>query len=174
MVATQPIEEITEVRNIPDFLSVNQEYNSISDLLFNEPHKRSHKPADFFLFQSRLLSISIEIEKIKSLYHKYKHLLSVDYSTFINAYKKMSAEMSNIIPADSNIVAGVSTEDECFYNYYEFSGFKIFFNLFFDKDEKEPVATIDVNNSKQFLSIEGSIDKVSRCLKDLLEKDFNV
>lgn len=82
--------------------------------------------------------------------------------------------MSTIVPEHCDIVTEVSVEDECLYNYYEFNDTKIFFNLFFDKDEESPVAQVNVRSNGKFLSVEGSIEEVAAYLKNALDNNLNV
>ncbi len=65
------IEDVNIVRQkVPAFLRHYQKSQRIKNVLWNEPHKRSHKPAELVLFQSDLLSICIKLDKIKKLYNK--------------------------------------------------------------------------------------------------------
>lgn len=170
MTAAQSIQEFVLTQDRPDYYIGNQDYYNGTYLLFNQPLKRSHKSSESILFQSKVLSLSIELDRIKAIYYKYRSFFPVDFTTFISAYNQMHNLMLGLIPFYAITVTGVSEEDECIYNYYEFDGKKIFFNLFFDEDE--PVATININYSGHFKSVEGPIEKAFGYLKKLLE-DFN-
>lgn len=174
MLTAPVVEEVAIVRVVPEGFRYRQESHNRYDLIFNEPHKRSHKSTQFIIYQNYLLNIGIEIEKIKNLYNSYKKILKVDFNTFSDAYVKMTETMNSIIPIDCTVETDVSEEDECLYNYYEFDDKKIIFNLFFDEDEKYTVALINLKTREKFLSIEGSIEKAVDCLRKNLENDTNV
>lgn len=174
MLAAPALDEVAIFREVPDGFRYHHEYQSRYDLLLNEPHKRSHKSTQFVLFQNELLSLGIESERIKNLYNKHKSIFKVDFKTFSDAYFKMSEAMNAIMPDYCNVETAVSEEDECLYNYYEFNNKKIFFNLFFDDEEPDTIAVINLKSKEKFISIEGSIEKAVDYLKKNLETDTNV
>lgn len=174
MVTAPVLEEVAIVRQAPESFRYYQESRATRYLLLNEPDKKSYKSADFVLFQSVLLSISVELDKIERLYNKYSELFDVDYKTFFDSYLRMCDAMNAIVPDGCKIITEVSAEEECLYNYYEFDDKKIFFNLFFEGDEKEPAVRINVRSNDKFLSIDGSIDNAADYLRNALKRNLNV
>lgn len=168
MITAPTLDEVTIAR--PALWSYDRYYDSerVLDVLLNEPHKRSYRSAEHILFQSEMLAFGLELDKIKKIYSKHINLFAVDFQTFFDAYLKMSRIMSTIVPKYCRVFTEVSIEDECLYNYYEFEDRKIFFNLFFEENEKEPIALINVTADGEFHSLEGSIEKTVDCLRNIL------
>lgn len=171
MVADQVLDKVAIVRPAPMDFGIYSESEGVLDVLLNEPHKQFNRSTEVVLFQSDLLSISLEHDKIRKIYNNHRNLFAVDYKTFFEAYYKMCGMMSSIVPQNCRVFTEVSAEEECLYNYYEFADRKIFFNLFFDENEDAPVAQINVTANGKFHSIEGSIEKAVGYLKKYLAQE---
>lgn len=173
MITAPALEEIAIVKHVPDVFEGYRGNDCYFDLLLNEPKKRFHKSAEYVLFQSDMLSLGIEYDKIKKLYSKHQDLFPVDFRTFFGAYKKMSDIMAAVIPENCDRETEISEEDRCIYNYYGFDNTKIIFNLFFDDDAENPIAQINIRSNGKFLSLEGTIEKAASYLKNIIDKNSN-
>ena len=174
MITAPTLDEVTIVSPAPKNFDTCYDSERVLDVLMNEPHKRSYKSADLILLQSDILSFGLELDKIKKIYSKHRNLFTMDFQIFYAAYYKMSRIMSTIVPKHCRVFTEVSTEDECLSNYYEFDDRKIFFNLFFEENEKEPIALINVTSDGKFQSLEGSIENTVDRLRLILTKQRHV
>lgn len=141
-------------------------------VLYNVADKKCYKQADYVMFFSDMLASSIEYQKLKRLFAHHRDIMQVDFRTFFDSYKEMSAAMKPLVPYGCKCVTDVSCDDGSLYNYYEFDDKKIFFNILFD-DEEGVSALVSVSAADGFVSIDGTIEETADYLRNILSSGIN-
>lgn len=144
-----------------------EESNESLVFLLNSSDKQ-HKSADYCLYCSDMFSALIQLNKLKKLYSENKDIFHINFDIFFRNFIEMSDSMQMILPESVKCVTEVSKVDETIFNYYEVEDKKIFFNLYFDEDETESTALVNIKSNTGFLSIEGTIEETVKYLKDFI------
>ena len=142
-----------------------EESNESLLFLLNSPDKQ-YKSADYCLYCSDIFSALIQFNKLKKLYSENKDIFRVSFNNFFRNFIEMSDSMQMLLPESVKCVTEVSKSDGTIFNYYEFEDKKIFFNLYFDEDETDSTALVNIKSNSGFLSIEGTIEETVEYLKD--------